>query len=105
VVQGRRAQRRWRRRVELSGDNPAVAFTDLSAEIATEVRLLHAVGSDQPMRYLVIRQPMMVQPLQTLAAPIGVISREFLSAWIGHGSRGTSRPHIGSGVRYPRGQS
>ena len=32
--------------IELYGDHPAVAFTDLAAEIATEVRLLHAVETE-----------------------------------------------------------
>lgn len=32
--------------VDLYGDHPAVAFTDLAAEIVTEVRLLRAVGAE-----------------------------------------------------------
>ena len=32
--------------VELYGDHPAVAFSDLAAEIATEVRLLHAIDAE-----------------------------------------------------------
>jgi transposase len=32
--------------IELYGDHPAVAFADLAAEIATEVRLLRAVGAE-----------------------------------------------------------
>lgn len=32
--------------IELYGEHPAVAFTDLAAEIATEVRLLQAIGTE-----------------------------------------------------------
>ena len=40
----------WRDRrraaVELYADHPAVAFTDLAAEVATEVRLLRAIEAE-----------------------------------------------------------
>jgi transposase len=48
--QGQARAEQWlsaaRAAVDLYGDHPAVAFTDLAAEIATEVRLLHAIETE-----------------------------------------------------------
>jgi len=57
----------WTTPVELYGDHPAIAFTDLAAEVGTEVRLLRATQASSPPTHRNVKPPTRYTDLGGLA--------------------------------------